>query len=217
MTMTRPIPIRVPRHGRRRLLLAASAIILIALLWPLSQAGRALIVTQDLASPDAILMLASHEWERLPAVAALARKYPRAIVLLTVPSVITERNCHRCRERTAWLNAEGIGSARVVLLPRRAMNTYQEAEAAREFVTRSYLSRLLVVTSPYHTKRVSGTFRHVFSGTSVALGTVAANPARGNPARWWSSAYDRYYVRYEWAALLKYRLVHGVPLTAGRT
>lgn len=209
MTTTRVVPGRLGHH-RRRLMLWTAAFLLVASLWLLAQAGTALVVTHELPSPDAILMLASHEWERLPAAAALARTYPDALVLLTVPVVVTDRNCHLCNQRIAWLNAEGIASARVVLLPRKAMNTYEEAKAAREFLTRSALSRLLVVTSPYHTRRASSTFRHVLAGASVTLGIVPAQASRGNPARWWLSAYDRYYVRYEWAALLKYRMVYGI-------
>ena len=48
-----------------------------------SHAGSALVVSEPLASPDAIVSLASHEWERLPAAAALARQYPEALVVLT--------------------------------------------------------------------------------------------------------------------------------------
>jgi len=203
-----PGRIRMPRRRRSLGWIALVAVLLA--LWPLSHAGSALVVAHDLSDPDAILMLASHEWERLPAAAALARLHPRALVLLTVPVSVSERNCHLCHQRVAWLNAEGIPSTRVVLLPRKARNTFEEAQAAREYLAGTSLSRLLVVTSPYHTRRASSTFEHVFAGASVALGTSPVRASQGNPQRWWSSAYDRYYVRYEWAALLKYRLIYGI-------
>jgi hypothetical protein len=56
-------------------------------------------------------MLASHEWERLPAAAALARRYPDALVLITVPRVVNEYNCHRCDERVDWFES-GRGESR---------------------------------------------------------------------------------------------------------
>ena len=199
-------------HRRRRLMLWTAAVLVVASLWPLAHAGEALIVTHEVAAPDAILMLASHEWERLPAAAAVARKYPEALVLLTVPTVITEHNCHLCRDRVAWLNAEGVESARVRLLPRRAMNTYQEAEAARDYARTAGLKRMVIVTSPYHTRRTWATFEHVFTGAVSSLGIAPAPAAQGNPASWWMTAYDRHYVIYEWAALLKYRAAYGVPI-----
>jgi uncharacterized SAM-binding protein YcdF (DUF218 family) len=178
--------------------------------WALAHAGTALVVSHPLASPDAIVMLASHEWERLPAAAALARQHPNALVLLTVPRVITKYNCHLCQDRPAWLEAEGVDRSRIRLLPRRAMNTYEEAQAALAYTRAVGLTRVAIVTSPYHTRRAWGTFRAVFNGTATALGITPAAGAPGRPERWWLSAYDRSYVRYEWAAVIKYRVAYGV-------
>jgi uncharacterized SAM-binding protein YcdF (DUF218 family) len=180
--------------------------------WPLTRAGTALIISRDIQSPDAIVLLASHEWERLPATAAVARQHPDALVLLTVPTIVTPHNCHLCGQRVAWLAAEGIDSSRVRLLPRTAMNTYEEATAARAYVADRNLTRLLVVTSPYHTRRAWHTFQTVFRDTGVVLGIRPAVGAQGHPQRWWASPYDRYYVAYEWAATLKYRLSYGVEI-----
>jgi uncharacterized SAM-binding protein YcdF (DUF218 family) len=76
------------------------------------------------------------------------------------------------------------------------------------------LRSLLVVTSPYHTRRSLSTFRAVFDRSGVTVGIApasATSPAR--PECWWLSAYDRAYVRYEWAAILYYAVRHGVPMT----
>ena len=69
------------------------------------------------------------------------------------------------------------------------------------------------MTSPYHTRRARATFQTVFRGTGIDISSVAASPANGDPTRWWADPYDRYYVRYEWAAILKYRLEYGVPFS----
>jgi uncharacterized SAM-binding protein YcdF (DUF218 family) len=193
-----------PRVALTCLLLAALSA------WPLSRAGTALVVSHPLDSPDAIVMLASHEWERLPATAALARQYPQARVLLTVPRVVSAVNCHRCPERPAWLQAEGVEAERITLLPWSVGNTYEEARATRQYAETSSVSRLLVVTSPYHTRRAWGTFQSVFAGAAVQLGISPAAGANGRPERWWTAGYDRSYVIYEWTALLKYRFVHRV-------
>jgi uncharacterized SAM-binding protein YcdF (DUF218 family) len=194
----------------RRALVLTLAAILLALLWPLSRAGTALVVTRPVEAPDAIAMLASHEWERLPATAALARRHPEAVVLLIEPQPPTIHNCHRCAERVAWLEEEGVDTARVRVLQTALSNTYGEAVAVRQHAHEEPFQRLLVVTSPYHTRRALATFAAVFAGSGIDVGVVPAAPARGRPERWWLDPYDRWYVRYEWAAILAYRLRYGV-------
>jgi uncharacterized SAM-binding protein YcdF (DUF218 family) len=205
-----------PRRRRRRRwtkpALLLLGVLILGFSWPVARAGTALVISHSLQSPDAIVMLASHEWERLPAAAALARAYPDAVVILTVPTIITPHNCHLCTKRVAWLGVEGIPSSRVRLLPRTSMNTYEEAAATRAYAESQNLLRLLVVTSPYHTRRAWHTFKAVFRGTHVSLGIVPAAGAQGQPGRWWTSPYDRYYVGYEWAATVKYRLAYGIEI-----
>jgi uncharacterized SAM-binding protein YcdF (DUF218 family) len=200
------------RHRLWRRVFILLVVIAAASAWPLAHAGTALVAARDVGAPDAIVMLASHEWERLPAAASLARMYPHAVVLLTDPQVVTQYNCYRCGERVAWLEMEGVTPNRVKLLRGPSPNTHGEALAALDYVSRNPLGRLLIVTSPYHTRRALATFRQVFRRTSVDVGIAAAEGARGQPARWWLSAYDRHYILYEWAAIVKYRLQYGVPI-----
>jgi uncharacterized SAM-binding protein YcdF (DUF218 family) len=179
---------------------------------PVQNAGPALIVRQGIGVPEAIIMLASHEWERLPAAAAEAREYPKAAVLITRPRVVTAYNCFRCDERVAWLQSEGVDDARIHVLDGNITNTFAEAEAARAYAAKTRIASLLIVTSPYHTRRALETFETVFAGTGVHIGVVPAAGSRANPKQWWRSSYDRHYVMYEWAASLKNRLEHGVPV-----
>lgn len=198
------------RHRRRltpRML--ALSVLVIAFGWSATFAGTALIADYDPGTPDAIIMLASHEWERLPTTAALARQYPSAIVLLTVPSVVTVFNCHLCPERESLLAAQGVDRSRVRHL-RGTANTHGEAVAALWHHRAAPFARLLVVTSPFHTARALATFRAVFAGEAVVVGIIGRG--RANPRRWWTDSYDRRYVGYEWAAIVKYRFQHGIFL-----
>jgi uncharacterized SAM-binding protein YcdF (DUF218 family) len=97
-----------------------------------------------------------------------------------------------------------------------AASTYDEAVLAREHASREPFGRLAIVTTPYHTRRALATFRAIFAGSGIAVTTVPAAPAEGRPERWWASPYDRAYVRYEWAAILKYWWDYGVPVSVGR-
>ena len=206
---------RHDRVSRRRAVLAL-AIVFVAVVAVIAVvagrgAGRALIVTRPIQHPDAILALASHEWERLPEAAARAREWPSARVLLSVPRVVTEHNCHRCAERGDWLVALGVDSSRLRLLPRSVTNTRDEAIAALAFSRRHGVGRLLIVTSPYHTRRALAAFDEVFEGSGVEVGvqpSTAYSAAR--PDRWWRTPYDRWYVRYEWSAIAYYAVRYGI-------
>ena len=166
-----------------------------------SHAGTALVVSVPLDDPQAIVSLGSHEWERLPAAAALAKAHPKALVFLTVPKVATKYNCHDCEGRAARLVAAGVPTAQIVMLPFRVSNTRDEAVAARAECTQRGLQRLLVVTSPYHTRRTRDTFADVFAGSDVSIGVVPSSASPARPEQWWKAPYDRAYVRYEWAAI----------------
>jgi uncharacterized SAM-binding protein YcdF (DUF218 family) len=197
------------RH--RRFLLAILVFVLGTLLIAGRYAGTALVASRPLDRPDAILVLASHEWERIPAAAERAVREPSAIVLLTRPRIVTEHNCHLCAEREEWLQALGVPAERIRLLARTVGNTRDEALAALPYCRLEGVRRLLIVTSPYHTRRALATFTDVFEGSGVEIGvepSLPQSPAR--PDRWWAAAYDRWYVRYEWSALAFYLVRYGI-------
>jgi uncharacterized SAM-binding protein YcdF (DUF218 family) len=190
-------------------LVAAGAVLVAGLTW----AGTLLVVSRPLAYPDAIVSLASHEWERLPLTTSLALQYPAAIVLLTQPQPASVNNCYHCAERVTELRSAGIGANRITILPLNAPGTYGEALACRDYLQTSAVTRVLIVTSPYHTRRALAIFRTVLAGRNIDLGVVPASaysPAR--PRWWWLSPYDLWYVSYEWAATGYYFAKYGVPV-----
>ena len=190
------------KRARRRVdRLVVWAAVLALLAFVIDLAGTALVVAAPIERPEAILVLASHEWERLPAAVEIARAHPDALVFLSVPRVITKYNCHDCEARPSRLVAAGIAANRVVLLPDRVSNTRDEAAAARAECGRRSVHRLVVVTSPYHTRRAHRIFERTFAGTGVSLGIVPSAASPAHSERWWAHPYDRAYVVYEYAAL----------------
>ena len=158
-----------------------------------------------------IVVLASHESERLPVAAALARRYAAARVLLTLPTKINVSNCEHCLERPTWLSGAGVDRERVTVLSERVTNTYDEAKATAAYAHRNRIDRVVVVTSPYHARRALATFRHLFDseGVKARIGLAIPSPPAA-PERWWLRDYDRRYVTYEWAALVFYAIRFGV-------
>jgi uncharacterized SAM-binding protein YcdF (DUF218 family) len=191
--------------------LTLAAVCAIPLWLVVARAGTLLVVRYDVSEPDAIVILASHEWERLPEAARLAQHNPTAVILLTQPVAPNGYNCAHCPLRDSWLRAMGVTTNPIVVLPRRVRNTYDEAVAAREYAVRAGYRRVMVVTSPYHTRRALAAFVTVFKGTSVRLGVLPVSSGSvARPKAWLWDHYDRSYVAYEWTALVWYRLKYGV-------
>ena len=174
-------------------------------------AGRVLVVSRPLSDPDAIVSLASHEWERLPLTAKLAVEHPRALVLITLPKVVTTYSCHDCDHRLEWLVAAGVDANRIRVLSVATGGTHGEAEACRDFVATMPIGNLLIVTSPYHTRRALAVFSKVLSAAGIQVGVEPATAfSLVRPDRWWLLPYDRWYVRYEWGATAYYAIRYGV-------
>jgi uncharacterized SAM-binding protein YcdF (DUF218 family) len=175
------------------------------------ETGNVLALSAPISKPDAIVVLGSHEWERLPTAGRLARANPRAVVLLTSPVWATQKNCYQCENRVEWLVRAGVKRKQIVVLDHKVRNTHDEAAATFSYAATRGTRSLLVVTSPYHGRRALATFRAVFKGTPVRVGvetTLYASGAR--PQRWWMGAYDRWYVAYESAAIVMYAVRYGV-------
>ena len=183
---------------------------LLALALAATRAGTLLVVADSLPHPDAIISLASHEWERLPATARLATANASAVVLLTLPQPVTIYNCHDCAGRVGRLERLGVHQDRVRVLPLTEPGTYGEARAAVAFARQAHVRRLVIVTTPYHTRRSLATFESVFEGSGVEIGIEPASTSPAKPDRWWADPYDRWYVAYECAAIVYYAVKYRV-------
>jgi uncharacterized SAM-binding protein YcdF (DUF218 family) len=196
---------RLPLSRRTRILA------LLFIVAAIVSAGPVLIVQRPVDSPDVIISLASHEWERLPVAARLAAGTPGALVLLTRPERVTPYNCHDCDHRVERLQILGVDPARVKTLPVLSHGTHGEALAALTFAREHGTRRMVIATSPYHTRRALAVFRTVFEGTPVEIGVEpAASASRGEAVFWWVKPVDFAYVPYEWAAIAYYVWAHGV-------
>ena len=189
--------------------LAALSLVLVTTLLGSIPLGPWLVRERPIDAPDAILVLGSHEFERLPHAVTLARRWPRALVLLTQPVTVTPYNCQDCANRVRTLTRAGIAGPRVHVLERRVRNTFDELTVTAAWLRGHGLNRLLIVTSPYHTRRTRAVADMVLS--REAVGVVGCPVAGGLAWPWWSRRYDRRYVLYELAALLNNSWRHGIP------
>jgi uncharacterized SAM-binding protein YcdF (DUF218 family) len=80
-------------------------------------------------------------------------------------------------------------------------STAGDAVVAREVALRERCSSVLVVTSPYHTRRATWIFSAVFAGSGVRLGVHPSAAYYMDLDRWWSNPHGRAAVAGEYAKL----------------
>ena len=172
-----PIAILASRK-RRWILLFISALALVFA----ANAGTMLVVNNPQAS-DLIVVLAGETNQR-PALALdlLHRNYAPKI-LLDVPAntTIYDRKIVQVAEEYVQHRSE---SAQISICPIRGLSTREEAREVATCVSREKTTRILIVTSDYHTRRALSIFRHEVHGKSFSV-AAAQDPAQFG-VHWWT-------------------------------
>lgn len=110
-------------------------------------------------------------------------------------------------ERARWsLERAGVPRQKIEELPQTVSGTHQEAVLLRDFSVAQGVRSIIVVTSPYHTRRALWILRRVFDGSGVDVRVVAATPdaATPRPATWWFGRRGWHDVAGEYAKFLFY-------------
>jgi uncharacterized SAM-binding protein YcdF (DUF218 family) len=204
------------RLGTTTLGTACVALVLGTLLF-LPFAGRFLHREDPLEPADVILVLAGTRVERwLEAVDLYHEGWAPVILVSPGPTDAIETQLHARgivypREgdlaRDAIV-ASGVPADAVVVLPQGVDNTAQEA-ALVEQTHGTDLRRVIVVTSPYHTRRTGVAFRRAFANTEIRVLVRASRHSDSTPARWWRRRADVRFVLAELPKLLAYTVGAG--------
>jgi uncharacterized SAM-binding protein YcdF (DUF218 family) len=148
-------------------------------------AGESWIVDETLDHADAIIVLSDDNFyaDRVTRAAELMREGQAPVVVasgrrLRPYAGIAELMQHDLIER-------GVPKEKIIAFPQDADNTRQEAEALRNLVLEKKWTRVLIVTSNYHTRRARYIFRHVFP-QGVELAVVSARDGDFDPEQWWT-------------------------------
>jgi uncharacterized SAM-binding protein YcdF (DUF218 family) len=176
-------------------------------------AGRLLSHEDPIEHADVILALAGARVERwLEAVDLYKEGWAPRLVLSPGPAEPIE-NQLRARgvdyprdgdlARDAAI-ALGVPPDAVMVLPGPVDNTAQEAAVFKRIVAPSRITRVIVVTSPYHTRRTGYAFRRVFADTPVRVIVRGTRYSPSQPRRWWRQRGDVRYVMSELPKLLAY-------------
>jgi uncharacterized SAM-binding protein YcdF (DUF218 family) len=178
-------------------------------------AGRYLVYEDSLQKSDAVVVLAGARVQRWLEGVELYREGWAPAILIS-PGIIedAELRLHNMGirfptdaelARDAMIQMK-IPSAAVETLPGSLDNTAQEAAAVHELANARHWSRLIVVTSKYHTRRSRFAFIREFSGSHVQILMRASRYDTSTPGRWWTRRADIRYVMSELEKLVAYRL-----------
>jgi uncharacterized SAM-binding protein YcdF (DUF218 family) len=194
----------------------------------LRHAGTALVVRDPLpARADAIVVLAGSPADRVLEAADL---YAAGLAPRVVLTRERRRPEHEALARRGVVLPEshevaadalvrlGVPRAAILTLAPRTDSTAAEAGAVAAWACPSGVRRLVVVTSPAHTRRARAIFRRALGGVvdvAVRPAEAAAFPARD----WWRHRHAAKIVALEWEKLASHWLVErwGLAPCAPRT
>jgi uncharacterized SAM-binding protein YcdF (DUF218 family) len=178
-------------------------------------AGRFLVREDPMQPADAIFVLAGGSVDRWLESVDLYREHLAKSIVLSPGRTEKAEIALRTRGIRMPTGAEiardamvqlGIPPAAVQIMPGSLDNTAHEAEACHAFARGARWQRVIVVTSPYHTRRTGFAFRREFRNSSVDVLIRASRHDESEPARWWRHRADIRFVTSELQKLALYGL-----------
>jgi uncharacterized SAM-binding protein YcdF (DUF218 family) len=169
------------------IVLAALVLLLFLFRDPLfSAAGHWLVVSDTLQPANAIIMLSGDDVQGDRAERA-AQLYKAGWAPLVVASGAEIRTyLSEADLEMHDLETDGVPSSAILPLRQHALYTLQEAHDLLRLAQRMHWTRVIVVTSNFHTRRARYIFRHVFP-SSIKVMVTPAPDVNFNPSDWWQT------------------------------
>ncbi len=184
---------------RRRVLLAAAALLLACGTYGCVNLGSFLASEDELVKADAIFLFAGSQAERPLEAADLFQAGYAPVIVLTRPTeepaveLLVKRGIvlpTRFSLMREVLDKLGIPDAAVVVPDRVHDNTAQEADTLRDLALSRGWRRVILVSSKYHLRRVRMASRRALRGTNVEVVLHASRYDPATPSRWWRHRSD---------------------------
>jgi len=153
--------------------------------------GEWWVVDEELEKAQAILVLGgdSLPGDRVRHAARLYRQGLAPKVLMSGPPLRADFSEGELMQKDAL--AAGIPAADLLVVRHQATSTLEEALALRPALAEHNFTKLIIVTSNFHTRRARRIFRTVYKEQGIELRVSAAPDARFDPARWWQDRIAR--------------------------
>lgn len=179
--------------------LVLGTLVLAVVVWLfLPAVGRFLVVADKPAPVEVLVVLSGDRGERLEYAFRLYQEGLADRFLLSggpLYADLTEADLLRRHAQVL-----GVPEGKIIVEP-RATNTYQNALYSRELMEYYGLHSAIVVSSPYHMRRVRALFDEVYAGSDIRLVYLPVEDSWFDPERWWESAGGRRLVLAEYLKL----------------
>ncbi len=168
--------------AKKELIWVAAVVLAAGLVAFAANAGRMLVV--DAPQPSDVILVLAGETDRRPerALQLLDQGYARRVVI-DVPA--TARVYDFTQVELAQKYVHGLPEAASVhICPIWGLSTREEAHDAEKCLAGEEGSRILIVTSEFHTRRALSIFRHEVRGKSFSVAVARDDTQFG--IRWWT-------------------------------
>lgn len=168
--------------------------------------GDWLVVRDEPEDADAIVVLSGEKGERVKHAAKLFKlRYAGKIILTGGPgqSGYPEANLMKTHAMSLGMDESAI------ITECRASSTYQNALYVKKIADDAGFKKIILVTSPYHSRRALMHFERRF-GNDVKILSCPAVESRFNPVMWWKRQTDiellsLEYISFVWHILRRLR------------
>lgn len=163
-----------------------------------------LIVRDQLDRADAILVLAGDSnGERVDEGINLYKQgYAGYILMSGGPLAWRLTNAEWMKKQAL---AEGVPE-RAILLQDRSRSTLDDANFSLPIAVKHDFKSVILVTSPYHTRRAAAVFKKIFGSAGIRVIVYPVRKSDFNPVGWWTRHEDAAYVVWEYVARIMYLL-----------
>lgn len=192
------------RRARRFLVTAA---VLAAVLWfYLPGIGRYLATADAPEQADALIVLSGDRGERMEYAFSLYQAGLADLLIVTGGPLYADLSeADLLRRHAVHLGVP----AEKIIMETKAVNTYQNALYTRKLMELYRLESAMVISSPYHMRRVRLMFNEVYRDSGIRLVYVPVADSWFDPERWWETSKGRRLVLSEYAKLAVLALPEG--------
>jgi len=169
--------------------------------------GAYLIVADDLEPSHAIVILSGGTESRMAEALALYNdQFGDVIVLTETGENLEDFNYLHSFDMRIQLLSNGVPDGNILITTIEVDDTMDEARAVKELLKNRQLNSAIVVTDPYHTRRVSMIFRDVFSDSNVQIMIRPVRSSWFNSRTWFLDLRGWQFTILEYLKIMDYKL-----------
>ena len=148
--------------------------------------GAILVTADPIKKADAVVILSGGDEQRMQeAISLYEEKYTGTIILTETGSKVSGFDTEYSFEQRLALIDAGIPSSAILITPKHAGSTREEAKAVLSLVGNESTHDIIVVTDSYHTLRTRLIWKEIFRDSGI---NIIVRPGRGSwykSATWW--------------------------------